>query len=152
MKRTFVILFISAFWILLAFAFSASAQKKKTVRCKTDIPSVKYEIGSGFRSKPIQINIYVDPELIEKDVLIQLAKTLKAEFCNEEKAQFIIFDDRKHINSGDALRDYVDSGGKLILMRGFYSFDRKTGKDTIEFSKKPGNPTTEVQIDLSKEN
>lgn len=37
-------------------------------------------------------------------------------------------------------------------MRGAYGFDRESGKDILEFSTKLGNPTTEIQIDLSKIN
>ena len=92
--------------------------------------------------------VLVKPKNINRVFLIELAKRLKKEYCEAEKFQVAIFDDRKYANA-NSLMDYTSSKGKIILMRGFYSFDRKAGKDLLEFSNKSGNPTTEVQIDLS---
>jgi hypothetical protein len=93
--------------------------------------------------------IVIKPSDINKKSMVQLAKRLKAEFCLYERAQFVIFDNKKYADV-TSMNDYIQSKGKTILMRGYYSFNRITGEDLLEFSTKRGNPTTENQIDLSK--
>ena len=132
-----------------------NAQTKTEKKCKSEISGGKYK-WSGIApllKEPDYLfgYILVKPKEVERNFMIQFAKRLKSEYCNAEKFQVIIFDDRKYAIPS-SMQDYISSKGKIILMRGFYSFDRATGKDILEFSTKLGNPTTEIQIDLSKEN
>ena len=137
---------------LIFLAGQSFAQATKPQKCKSVVRGGKYkwarilppsdttDLFFGF--------VLVNSKKINRDFMIELAKRLKEEYCHAEKFQVVIFDDRKYANTY-SLSDYASSNGKIILVRGFYAFDRKTGKDLLEFSTKLGNPTTEVQIDLS---
>ncbi len=94
--------------------------------------------------------VLVRPQNVKRDFLVKLATRLKSDYCKAEKLQVVIVDKRRYANS-TSLTDYADSRGRIVLMRGFYSFDRVSGRDLLEFSSRFGNPTTENQIDLSKE-
>lgn len=142
---------------LLGFCcvFSVKAQKKQVQKCDSSVTGGKYDwVGiAPLLKEPDHLfgSVLVKPKNINRDYLIQLARRLKSEYCSAQEFQVVIFDNSKYANSY-SIQDYTSSGAKIILMRGFYSFDRKTGKDLLEFSTKPGNVTTEVQIDLSSLN
>ena len=59
----------------------------------------------------------------------------------------MIFESKKDA-SLSLLSGYIS--GKPIIARGYFSFDRKKGVKLVEFSTKKGNPTREIQIDLSE--
>lgn len=150
MKQSTVALIVA---FLFLNAYQLNAQNKNEKKCKSEVTGGKYKwVGiAPLLQEPGNLYGYVlvKPKYIRRDFMIQLAKRLKSEYCNAENFQVIIFDDGKYANSY-SMQDYVSSKGKIILMRGFYSFNRSTGVDGLEFSTKFGNPTTEIQIDMSK--
>lgn len=97
----------------------------------------------------VDLRIFVEPNNFNEAFIRKLADRLTSEYCNEDKVYAVIFDNRKLARDSFFMEDYVRTGGKLIQMRGFYTLDRSIGKIAIEFSTKLGNPTTEIQIDLS---
>ncbi len=139
------------FLILAIFTFGASAQDNSR-KCKVEMNGGKYK-WAGIDSLSSNANSYfgfvvIRPKDVNAGFMTSLAKRLKSEYCNAEKLQVVIFDNRRYATS-QSLNDYVDSKGKIVLMRGYYSFDRTTGADVLEFSSKLGRPTTEHKIDLA---
>ncbi|MFN0140735.1 MAG: hypothetical protein ACKVQW_11710 [Pyrinomonadaceae bacterium] len=136
-----------------SFTDQSMAQTKDPKKCNAAMKDGKYTwagIAPQLKSPDSYFGyVLIKPKDVNRDYMVKLAKRLKAEYCQAEKFQVVIFDNKKYANS-DSMRDYTLSKGKTILMRGFYSFDRSSGKDILEFSTKFGHPTTEVQIDLSK--
>jgi hypothetical protein len=144
-----ILLFLAIF---LFCGATGKAQNKIEKVCKSVVSGGKYKWVSisPLLKEPDNVFGYVlvKPKQINRGFMMRLAERLKSEYCDARKFQVIIFDDRKYAN-GNSMQDYVRSQGKIILMRGFYTFDRSAGLDRIEFSSKRGNPTTETQIDMS---
>jgi hypothetical protein len=92
--------------------------------------------------------VLVRPKDINEDFLLALASRLKAEYCHATTLQVVIFYSKKYANPL-SIEDLAQSKGETILMRGFYTFDRESGRDKLEFSKRLGNRTTEIQIDIT---
>lgn len=139
---------------LSGFAGQAFSQDQAIKKCETDVKGGKYKwagIGpTGGDPRQLSGFILIKPAEVNRDFLIQLAKRLKSEYCNIDKLTVTIFDNGKYAN-GYSIKDYYDSNGKIILMRGDYGFDRITGKEVIAFSTKPGGPRNEVVLDLSEQ-
>lgn len=146
MKQIFLLPILFSLFLIPCLAQSVKVQK-----CKSEVKGRKYKLvseGRGIREdKSLLIFIAVKPKSLNREFMTQLARRLKSQYCNEQRIQVVIFDDQKIANP-DSLWEYLESKGQTFLMRGFYSFDRLTGKDEIEFSSKRGNPTTENQIKL----
>ncbi len=122
-------------------------------KCKVSVKSGKYR-GAHIAAIRDDPHVYtglllVRPKDINRDFMIALASRLKQEYCHAKRIHVFIFDEKKYANVNSII-DFASSSGKTILMRGAYGYDRESGKDVIEFSTKLGNPTTEIQIDLSK--
>lgn len=133
---------------LLCFSLNTSAQHQK---CQILEKKVKYKIGfkSVNDSNDILLQISVKPKNINREYILRLAKRLRSEYCDAEKITVIIFDDAALAQTYLSMKEYIQSKGKIVEMRGFYSFDKSSGKEGIEFSTKRGNPTDENKIDLS---
>lgn len=146
-RKCFLILFF-----FCCLALQTFAQAKKIHKCGSNVKGGEYKLVNGSYSmeapKNLLLFITISPKNVNKDFMTQLAKRIKTEFCREDDVQVVIFDDPKPA-SGTSLSDYISSNGKIILMRGFYSFNKKNGKDVLEFSTRRGNPTTEMQIDFA---
>lgn len=121
--------------------------------CKLKVEGGKYKWKGVAPSldDPTSISgfILIRPKEVNKEFLIKLARRLKKEHCSANYFIVSIFDTGKYANPLSSL-DYLNSGGKTILMRGYYSFDRTKGTELLEFSNKLGNPTTENYFDLTK--
>jgi hypothetical protein len=137
--------------IFALFLIPCLAQKAQVQKCKSEVKGGKYKFAGEGRTitgdKNLLIFITIKSKNINQEFMSQLAKRLKSEYCNEQRIQVVIFDDPKLANVL-SMSDLLQSQGKTILMRGFYSFDRLTGEDEIEFSSKRGNPTSENKIKL----
>ncbi len=149
LRLLIVLLFLS-----LTIVTDSFSQRNDGTNCKSKVDGGKYKsasIGPLMDSPKSYFGyILIRPSEVSKEFLLKLATRLKVEYCNAEKLQVVIFDKKEYANS-NSLRDYAASKGKIILMRGFYNFDTITGVDALEFSTKFGNPTTEVQLDLTKD-
>lgn len=144
-------------FLLCCFLFvtQISAQDETIQKCQSSVKGGEYILTSAGHTiegeKVLLILIVVKSQNINRDFMLKLAERLKSEYCNEKKLQAVIFDDRK-LADISSISKYVESEGKTILMRGYYSFDRTSGKEEIEFSAKRGNSTDEIKIDLSSIN
>jgi len=140
--------------IILVCVFAANLVGSTTAQtCESQVKGGKYK-WAGIDPTLTDPGSYfgfvlVRSKDIDREYIIKLAHRLKDEYCKAQRLQVVIFDNRKHTGS-DALLAYQESNGRIVLMRGFYAFDRTSGRDVIEFSTKLGNPTTEVTIDLQK--
>lgn len=137
---------------MLSMILFIFGQENDIIKCKPQIKDGKYKIISEGKTisgeKRLLVFIYVKPKDINRQYLLQTPQRIKETYCNDPQLIAVIFDNKKTMYQY-ALSDYARTNGKVVRMRGFYSFDRKTGKDLLEFSTKRGDPTTEVQIDLS---
>jgi hypothetical protein len=151
MSNRLLAVFTLGIFILL-LSLSADAQWRKVKRCQATEKAGKYKLFFDWRPlderRTVSAYIIVKPKNINRKYLLQVARRLKSEYCYDEKLNVIIFDDIKLI-SADPVLDYANSDQKIVKWRGLYSFDRATGKESFEFSTKLGNPTNEVQVDLS---
>ena len=142
-------------FVSLLLSMPSFAQEVKVEKCRSEVKGGRYKLYSasyGMRGeRPLLLIIVVNQRRINREDMIQLARRLKSEYCHEEKLMTVIYDNRKYINHNYFV-DFLNSGGKKNWARGYYSFDRATGKDLIEFSSKLGNPTDENKINLSAEN
>lgn len=140
--------------VALVLTMQVFAQETEIKKCHSDIKRGKYKLVSasyGIRGeRQLLLIIVVPPKKINREDFIWLAKRLKSEYCHDEKLTAVIYDNKKYIDHGYFM-DSLNSGGKRNWARGYYSFDRATDKDLIEFSSKLGNPTDENKIDLSGE-
>ena len=143
-------IFLAAFF-LYNLSIGISAKQKPVRKCAFDAKGGNYKPVVIAREKigTVDLRIFVKPKNFNAEFMRKLAQRLKAEYCNDNEIYAVIFDDWKLAESAFYIDDYIQSGGKIVQMRGFHSLDRKRGKELIEFSKNPGNPTTEVLIDLS---
>ena len=144
------ILLITLAWIAYASCLNGYGQTKSD--CEIRVEGGKYKwkgISSVKTNSAFYGYVLVKPKQINKEFLFRLAQRLKKEYCRAERLQVVIFDQGKYANPLSQA-DYLDSGGKKILMRGYYSFDRSMGTELLEFSNKLGNPTTENMFDLKK--
>ena len=137
---------------LIAFAGCVKSYGQTNPDCKIRVEGGKYQWKGVSQVKTESAffgYVLVKPKEINREFLFRLARRLKREYCEAERLQVVIFDQKKYANPLSQA-DHIDSGGKTFLMRGFYSFDRTQGTDLLEFSSKPGNPTTENMFDLTK--
>ena len=137
---------------LLCCMTNAPGQIKEMKKCISRIDGGDYKLISSSKlsdqPKSVHLYIVVNPKRLNKDGMILVAKRLKDDYCDVEHLTVVIFDNRKFANS-ISMSDFIKSKGKTVLMRGFYSFDRTSGEEGIEFSTKRGNPTSEVKINLA---
>ncbi len=139
--------------ILLILFSMGQAVAQESNKCRVSVKGGKYR-GTNIASIRNDPDVYagfllVRPKDVNREFMIALASRLKQEYCHAKKVNVFIFDQKKYAN-WNSIKDFISSGGKTILMRGAYGFDRESGKDLLEFSTKLGNPTTEIQIDLSE--
>ncbi|HVE56283.1 MAG TPA: hypothetical protein VNB22_05600 [Pyrinomonadaceae bacterium] len=151
MKKVPIYLYIVLILSIATFGQTSS----ETVECKIDSnKKFKYNIVTKSRTlgeQPI-FGMYVvikDNKKYNKEDMLKFTENIKMRFCNEERISVVIFDDKKAIYS-KVVTDYLLGYNKAPELRGFYSLDRKTNKEGIQFSLQRGNPTDEVKIDISK--
>ncbi len=137
-------------------AFTQTAARTETtakpVAIATVAQQINYEVGRVIRNsnEPHEVTVIlsVDAQHFNRDDMIRLAAQLKADFPNAPILSGEILDDR---NIAD---NYVPAGDMYRLFykarRAFYSLNRKTGKEYIEFSSARGKPFNERRINLSK--
>ena len=114
--------------------------------------NISYEVGRVIRNSnephEVTVIISVDPQHFNRDDMVRLASQLKTDFPNAPILSGEILDDR---NIAD---NYVPAGDMYRLFykarRAFYSLNRKTGKEYIEFSSARGKPFNEIKVNLSK--
>lgn len=126
------------------------AQTTSIKKCDSTIKGGQYRLISEDRTRDgtgLLIFIVVDSKRINESDLKKVASRIKAEYCNEPNLQAVIADKRKFADP-IVLFEFTDSKGRIVKMRGFYSFDRKAGTENLEFSRKRGNPTEEVKVTL----
>lgn len=149
MKQIFILLLLVCFIPQL----QAQEAEKPIKKCKAKSKKVKYKLIFDSRTLRGELLsfIYVEAKNINKEFMLKLAKQLKAEYCNEKKeVQFVIFDKKEHVDKYldfDLAISAIKSG--TPFERGYYLFNRESGEESMEFSRKSRSPTTEVQIALS---
>ena len=130
------------------------SQNRDSQKCKSEVKGGKYKLAYEVRplrgDEGLLLLIVIKPKNVNREFMIQLANRLKSTYCQEKSFQAVIFDDKTLANV-DSMTELIQSKGKTILMRGFYSFNRETGKDDLEFSTKRGNSTTEIQIKMANQ-
>jgi hypothetical protein len=147
-------LIICIYLFLLFCSVVVGQPSTKTVECKVDSSKkFKYKIIAKERTinEPYIFSIRVvikDNKKFNKENMLKFTENIKARFCNEERISVVIFDDEKTANESRVVADYLLDQRKAPELRGFYSLDRKTGSEGIQFSTKRGNPTDEVKIDI----
>lgn len=151
MNKTAIIIYL-----VLMLSLAASGQRSsEIVECKIDSnKQFKYKIVTKSRSlgeRPI-LGMYVvikDNKKYNKEDMLKFTENIKMRFCNEEIISVVIFDDQKTAYSKN-VTDYLLEYRKSPELRGFYSLDRKTSRESLKFSPRRGNPAEEVKIDISK--
>lgn len=130
------------------------SQIPKVEKCESAVKGGKYKWASiePVLNEPNNFYGYVlvKPKDVNRQFLVRLAKRLNSEYCKAERFQVVIFDEGKYANPV-SMQELVASKGKIVRMRGFYSFDRKSGENRLEFSTARGHPTTEVKLNLSED-
>ncbi len=149
LKRGLNVLFLL---ILMMSQLTAQSEKLATEKCEFRGESGKYKLifldeTQDENGISVFLHIKLNAKKYKKTEMVKLAKRLFAEYCKADELLVAIFESEK--DSGlSLLPGYII--GKPIVTRGYYSFNRKTGENGIEYSTKKGNPTTEIQIDLSE--
>ena len=116
----------------------------------TATQQITYEVGRVIRNSnephEVTVIISVDSQHFNRDDMVRLASQLKTDFPNAPILSGEILDDR---NIAD---NYVPAGDMYRLFykarRAFYSLNRKTGKEYIQFSTARGKPFNERRINL----
>jgi hypothetical protein len=150
MKKTLLILTFT----MLGLVNSGVAQKGETRKCETTVKGGKYKVNSSSPSsgkRGLMLSIVVKPKNFNREYMLQVAQRIKSEYCSEKEIIAVIFDDRKLDNLGALPGDFPEPKDIEKVRRGYYSLDKAKSEEGIEFSTKRGNPTTEVEIDLTKE-
>lgn len=95
------------------------------------------------------LRVVVKPENFSREYMLQFAQRVKLEYCNEQRITVVIFDDYLAAKSARIVVDYLVGRDAAPELRGFYSLDRTTGEEGIQFSTVRGKPADEIVIDLS---
>lgn len=129
-----------------------SVSSQTSEKCVVTVKDGKYEKASigGTLANPLILGgtVLVKPKNFNREFMTKLARRLKQEYCEADEISVMIVDSKEYMGTS-TLMDYARSKQKIINMRGFYNFDRKSGKDMIVFSTVRGNPPDEIQINLS---
>jgi len=148
--RTLIIIL----FLVLAMSQKTIAQNElqATNKCKIQNKAGKYKLLliDATRDKngiSLFLHVKFKKKTINRVRMTQLADRLFAEYCKANSLLAVIFESKKDAGLS-LLSGYIS--GKPIIARGYFSFDRKKRVKFIEFSTKKGNPTREIQIDLSE--
>jgi hypothetical protein len=137
----------------VALVLSIGMGQTHTVAATKGFRSVDYQIGKSFQTlenvPTLIVQVSVKSKAFNRSDMIELAKELKERFDDEPKLFARVFD------SYSSARDFVphphsrtyDRDNKSL--RGYYSLDRKSRKEYIQFSSAPGKPRDEIEIDLT---
>lgn len=158
MRTIKLIVFLGIAWLMNYLPIVSFAQEKsqKIIKCKVESSrKVKYKLVSIDRTevKPpfiTGLRIVLKKNRFNRNYMIKLAQRLNAEYCNEEVISAAIFDDYKAAKRADAVIEYLLKKRSVPELRGFYSLNRNTGEELIEFSAKRGNPPNEIKINLNQ--
>ncbi len=137
----------------LASSFYAQTPEPKIEKCKVcPKQTFKYKlisIGRSLSEPPITgLRIVVKQPRFNRTDMAELARVLKAMYCHEESISAVIFDDSKVAKQAHVVVDQLVGTRKVPELRGYFSFDKQTGKTQISFSTKRGNPPEEIALDL----
>ena len=115
--------------------------------------TVEYKIGQSFLTLEdvpmLIVQVSIQSKAFNRSDMIELVKELKARFPDQPKLFARVFDSYPSAKSfvpHPHSRTYVRDNKSL---RGYYSLDRKSGKEYIQFSSAPGKPRDEVEIELT---
>lgn len=153
--RKWPLICLSLMVAVLMFPFDGYAQERgeKIRECKVSYkPRVNYKLVSVGRTirEPIVtgLRIVLEPKDFKEEKLVQLTSLLKAKYCREQEISVVLFDDSTVAKEADVVVDELAGSRKVPELRGFYSFNRKTGKEEMSFSRIRGNPPDEVLLRL----
>ena len=92
--------------------------------------------------------ISIAPEDFSRERLTQLARQLNNDYPNEKKLDASIFD------SETTALNVLPAGPEYTLFkkaeRGLYHLDRAKGVEYLHFSTKPGRPSNEIKLNLTR--
>ena len=112
----------------------------------------KYKTISAGKSLPPEsitgLRVFVAPKYFTRDKMTEIVAKLKSEYCHEEHLSVVFFDDADVARISRVVVDKLVGNSKVPEIRGFYSLNRETGKESLSFSTKRGNATDEIQIDF----
>lgn len=94
------------------------------------------------------IDVVIKPKHFTREYLLEFAKRIRAEYCNEKILHVSIFDNERAITGAGYV--WIITAGAVEKRRGTYLLDRNTGEEAIEYGSEPGKPIDEIRIDLSK--
>lgn len=156
MAKLKLLLCLGCFVLVFSYAF-AQERKDEFHRCEISSQSkAKFRLASIGRSldKPFitGMRIVLNKNSFNKEYMLRLAQRIKTEYCREEIISVTIFDDYKAATSARVVAEHLAGTQIAPEIRGFYSLNRKTGEEGIEFSTERGKPTGEVEINLKGKN
>lgn len=153
------VIILTCLFSVVTAATVCAQSSDKTVECKVEPnKNFNYTIiqqGRSIGESPVfSLRVVIrDNKKYNRTDMLKFAENIKARFCNEENISVVIFDDKKALDENSrAVTDYLLYQTIAPGLRGFYSFNRKTGYEGIQFSTKRENPLDEVKIEISKSN
>jgi len=140
--------------ILIFGCITIQAQQRLQSDCSSAVPNrIAYKV--GFLSHAVEdpnsliVQISLKSRDFSRTSLLVLVRQLRKDYCNYEKLSVVFFDNPKLAKDpARAMVALVESNQRIVLVRGFYNLDRRSGSEGLEFSTKRGNSTKEVTVGL----
>jgi hypothetical protein len=138
-------LFVALFIVNTVFSQGRPCKSNDKIR-------IKYEIAENYKTDlPPYIRtlrVVVEAKYFNDDDMQGLANALRTRFCTDKEITAMIFDNMRVAKKMDEAQFLM---GRISVpeVRGFYTLTNAGKKEFIEYSKKRGNPTNEVLLEIS---
>jgi hypothetical protein len=131
-----------------------SIHAQRVQKCDVSAAAGRYKV--IFATRPnsvgseVLLDVVISPKNFNRSFMNDFVRRIRATFCKEDTISISLFDSEKAAKGWHYI--YMISKGQTDSRRGTYMFNRRSGKEALEFSTKPGNPIDEVKMELSEGN
>ena len=139
-------------YVLIAFMLAPAFAGASPATVAAQTKPVEYKVVRTIDGRKEGAGLYlfisIAPEDFSRERMTQLARQLNHDYPDEKKLDASIFD------SETTALNVLPAGHEYTLFkkaeRGLYHLDRAKGVESLHFSTKPGRPSNEIKLNLTR--